>query len=126
VERRRVVLVVDDEHSVLECLVSAVESADLYDVVSANSFQCAAAHLASSGSIDILVSDFRLRGARSGLELCEIAVALNSTIAIVLISAESSTEVEPRPRRIVFVRKPLDRGELLQAIEAAVSKVAEQ
>ena len=118
--KRPVVLVVDDEQDVLDTTAFVIEGSGVYDVIALTSFDRAAAHLAEAGSIDVLVSDYRLRGARSGLELCEIAVGLSPYIGIVLISAEQPEEVEPRPRRAVFLRKPFGVSDLLQAVEAAL------
>jgi len=121
--RRPVVLVVEDEEIVLEAAVSVLEHTGAYDVIGVSSFALAAAYLADKGAVDVLVTDYRLRAARSGLELCEIAVALNGALAILVISAEPAEDVEPRPTRSVFLRKPFGIGELLAAIEAAISKV---
>jgi len=120
--KRPVVLVVDDEQIVLEAAASVIEHANLYDVIAVTSFDCAAAYLADSGSVDVLITDYRLRAARSGLELCQIAVARNRAVAIVVISAEPSEDIEPRPRCSVFLRKPFGVTALLDAIEAAREK----
>lgn len=123
--KRRVVLFVDDDHLVREIVVSLIESAEAYDVIGASSFDSAAAYLAEPGAVDVLVTDFRLSRARSGLELCEMAVNLNADIALVLISAESSDEVKLRPIHAAFLQKPFGRVDLLRAIEVAVSEVSE-
>lgn len=121
--KKRVVLVVDDGHSVMETIVALLENVRAFQVIGTSSFECAAAHLAAPDSIDILVCDYRLWRARSGLELCEIAIALNTAIAIVLISAESSDEVKLRPRRAVFLQKPFWRLDLLHGIQAAILQI---
>jgi DNA-binding NtrC family response regulator len=119
VNKKRIVLVVDDEHSVMETTVAFLENVRVFQVIGTSSFECAATHLAAPGCIDVLVCDYRLWRARSGLELCEIAVALNAAVAIVLISAESSDEAKSRPQRAIFLRKPFGRVELLHGIKAA-------
>jgi len=125
VNTKQVVLVVDDEHLVMETVMALLENDRGLHVMGASSFDSAAAHLADVGSIDILVSDYRLWRARSGLELCELAVALNDGIAIVLISAEPEAEVSVRPRRAVYLQKPFGRRDLLRAVKEAVVKVHE-
>lgn len=115
----------DDEHLVMETVVSLLENVKEYAATGASSFDGAMAHLADPGAVDVLVSDYRLWKARSGLELCEAAVALNPAIAIVLISAESSDEVTSGLRRAVFLQKPFGKVDLLRAIEAAVAKLNE-
>lgn len=119
----RVVLVVDDEHLVMETVVSLLENVKAYAAMGASSFDAAMAHLADRGSVDVLVSDYRLWKARSGLELCEAAIALNPAIAIVLISAESPDDGELWPKRAVFLQKPFGKLDLLHAIAAAVAKL---
>jgi FixJ family two-component response regulator len=105
--------------------MALLENVKGLQVMGASSFDRAAAHLADPGSVDILVTDYRLWRARSGLELCEIAVALNDAIAIVLISADPEEDVCVRPRRAVYLQKPFGRKDILRALKDAVSKVNE-
>jgi FixJ family two-component response regulator len=110
---------------VTETVVSLLENVKAYVAMGASSFDAAMAHLSDRGSVDVLVSDYRLWKARSGLELCEAAVALNPAIAIVLISAESPDEVTSGLQRAIFLQKPFGKVDLLHAIEAAVAKLSE-
>lgn len=123
--KKPVILVVDDEHLVLETVVALLENIRGYNVIGAHSFDSAAGHLADRDSVAILISDYRLWKRRSGLELCEIAVALNAGIAIVLMSAESEYDMSVRPQRAVYLQKPFGRYDLLNAIKAAKLKVKE-
>jgi len=123
--RKKVILVVDDEDMALQTVVALLENIRGYNVIGANSLDAAVRHLAEQDSVDILISDYRLWRARSGLELCEIALFLNADIAIVLISTEPAHEMEVRPLRSIYLQKPFRRFDLLHAMKAAKSKARE-
>jgi FixJ family two-component response regulator len=109
--------IVDDDDSVREALKSLIGSVGFR----AEAFSSAEEFLSSSyvSNTDCLITDVRMPGGMSGLELQERLKAANSSIPIVFISAHDDGEARARALKagaVDFLQKPFSEDSLLGAI----------
>ena len=118
-DAERVVLIVDDDHAVLETMQMLLEGKGGFrvhcTVGSHGAIRCLSAHR----RVDIVIADVILAGEVSGVEICRMARRLHPQVALVVISADPQVEQETLPERSVYLRKPFGGDDLLQAIEQA-------
>ena len=113
--------IVDDDDSVREALRSLIGSVGFR----AEAFGSAEDFLSSStvSDTDCLITDVRMPGGMSGLELQERLNAANSSIPIIFISAHDDGDARARAMRagaVDFLQKPFSEDSLLGAIGASL------
>ena len=118
---KHIVVGVDDDFRVRESIESLVESAGYSPLVFAS-----AEEFFQSGTIagaTCLITDVRMPG-MGGIELQRRIRVLRPELPVIFISAHNDDEIRRRALdegAIRFLYKPFDAGELLGAIQAALS-----
>jgi signal transduction histidine kinase len=115
------VLLVDDEPSLRLTLTAFLKRAG-YEVVTAEDFQSALAHLGSG--FDVAVVDINLPG-RSGIELLQEINTRESYVPVIMITGELNLSVIPeivRAGAYDFLTKPIVKEVLLKAVGRAAEK----
>jgi len=115
--------IVDDDDSVRQALKSLIGSVGFR----AEAFGSGEEFLSSAyvAETDCLITDVRMPGGMSGLELQERLKAANSFIPIVFISAHDDGEARTRALKagaIDFLQKPFSEDSLLGAIGASLGR----
>ncbi len=122
-EHRYVIAIADDDQRVLESLGNLLESAGycvrLFD--SAEAFLQADA----LNEIDALISDIRMPGV-DGIELQRRMAIQRPQLPVILITARTDVDLGgiPQPNNRGVFPKPVDAAELLEAIGAALKRIA--
>lgn len=116
------VSVIDDDDAVRTALDSLLRSCGFRVAT----FESAEALLASSARADsaCIVSDIRLPGGMSGVELVDRLAALGDIPPVILISAtedEVALGLDGRPGVFCFLRKPFESSRLLDCIHRALA-----
>lgn len=112
------VLLVEDEPYALEALVEMLE-AEGYSVTACETGE-AALKANEQAEFDVLVTDIIMPGQR-GTELARLACAQRPKLKIILMSGYVP-DVSDISAGWMFIRKPMDSGQLLAMIEAAVGQ----
>ncbi|MDE1167982.1 MAG: response regulator [Pseudomonas sp.] len=116
-----VVLIVEDEPSILMVL-SAYLSGEGYRVLEAKNGEEAFEVLASKPHLDLIVTDFRLPGGISGVQIAEPALMLRPDLKVIFISGfpqeirETGSELA---KRVPILAKPFD----LDTLGAQIQKL---
>ena len=114
-----VVLIVEDDPSILMVL-SAYLSSVGYRVLQAENGEQAFEILASKPHLDLMVTDFRLPGGVSGVDIAEPAVKLRPDLKVIFISgypAEICETGSPITRNAPILAKPFDLDTLQKKIQ---------
>ncbi|WP_296268276.1 response regulator [Pseudomonas sp. MLB6B] len=114
-----VVLVVEDEPAIRMVLSEYLSHMGYHVLVAADS-QEAFAILATKPHLDLMVTDFRLPGGVSGVEIAEPAVKLRPDLKVIFISGYPAEIVEsgsPIARKAPILAKPFDLNTLHEQIE---------
>lgn len=113
---RPTVLIVEDEALIRD--VVALEFADAgYDVLEAEDYESAFAHLDTDAAIDLLFTDIRLPGSIDGWDIAERARALRPALPVFYATGYSADA----PRLVAggkFFRKPYRPLEIIDAARA--------
>ncbi|HET6433529.1 response regulator [Dyella sp.] len=117
----KVVLIVDDDPSVLETMRILLEGKGGFRVHGALGSH-SAQRLLGLVAPDVLIADVVLAGETTGIDVCEEALRMQPELALVVISADSRADAAVMPRGSVYLRKPFGGVELLGAIDAAVQR----
>lgn len=104
------VLVVDDDSSVLEMVVTMLEDLGC-DVVSARTGQEALAQLEQNERISILITDINMPG-MDGHELAELATRVRPNLRVLQLSGR-----EPRRGGLPMIRKPFSFDDLASVMK---------
>ena len=118
-----VVLIVEDDPSILMVL-SAYLSGEGYRVLQAENGEQAFEILASKPHLDLMVTDFRLPGGISGVQIAEPAVKLRPDLKVVFISGypqEIRETDSPLTRKAPILAKPFDLDELQNTIKTLLA-----
>jgi DNA-binding NtrC family response regulator len=117
-----VVLVADDDHTVLRLGTTILASAGFRPAVAENGFAALATYGALQQQIVLVIADV-VMPASSGLELASQIVELNPAAKILLMSgySDSVLEVEAR-KRFPFIRKPFLAEELLRKVREVLGE----
>jgi len=107
----KVVLIVDDDHAVLETMRMLLEGKGGFRV------HCAVGFLSKQEQVDVVIADVILAGETTGIDICELARRQHPEVGLVVISADPNTDPEAVPERSVYLRKPFGGKELIEAIE---------
>ncbi|MFF7708765.1 response regulator [Pseudomonas sp. NPDC007930] len=113
-----VVLVVEDEPVILRVLTDYLFS-EGYHVLQAENGTQAFEILATKPHLDLMVTDFRLPGGISGVDIAEPAVKLRPDLKVIFISgypAEIRDSAHPIAHRAPILAKPFDLDELQKVI----------
>lgn len=114
-----VVLIVDDQHDVLDSLKTLVESAPAVKVLAAQSFGAAAVWIEAAKRIDLLLTNVQLPGGHSGLDIARVTVAAHPHCAVVLMSTEPIALLDDLPPRYALIQKPFDISDLADHVDRA-------
>jgi len=109
-----VVLIIEDDESIMTVL-SAYLSGEGYRVLEAENGEKAFEILASKPHLDMMITDFRLPGGISGVQIAEPAVRLRPDLKVIFISgyAQEVRETDsPITRTAPILDKPFDLDEL--------------
>ncbi|KVV08858.1 MULTISPECIES: response regulator [Pseudomonas] len=118
-----VVLIVEDDPSILMVL-SDYLSGEGYRVLQAENGEQAFEILASKPHLDLMVTDFRLPGGISGVQIAEPAVKLRPDLKVVFISGypqEIRETDSPITRKAPILAKPFDLDELQSIIKTLLA-----
>ncbi|WP_426246803.1 response regulator [Pseudomonas sp. TWR3-1-1] len=118
-----VVLIVEDDPSILMVL-SDYLSGEGYRVLQAENGEQAFEILASKPHLDLMVTDFRLPGGISGVQIAEPAVKLRPDLKVVFISGypqEIRDTDSPITRKAPILAKPFDLDELQSIIKTLLA-----
>jgi DNA-binding NtrC family response regulator len=122
-ERRRVVLVVDDDPHILELLEARLSAAD-YRVITAREAQEALQRLEADG-VDLLITDIRMPG-MGGMELLREARRHSPDLPVILLTAYGTIPDAVRAIKegaVEYLTKPFDGKALLQKVEEILKKL---
>ncbi|MDR0281251.1 MAG: response regulator [Paucimonas sp.] len=120
VDAQDVVLVVEDE-PVIRMVLNDYLSGEGYRVLLAEDGAQAFEILASKPHLDLMVTDFRLPGGISGVDIAEPAVKLRPDLKVIFISgypAEIRESGSPIAFRAPILAKPFDLDSLREQIQA--------
>ncbi len=115
----KVVLVIDDDHAVLETMRILLEGKGGFRVHCAVGSVGASHFLSTQERVDVLIADVLLAGEITGIDICHLARLQHSDVGLIVISADPSTNECCLPDRSVYLRKPFGGTELVEAIERA-------
>lgn len=115
----KVVLIVDDDPTVLETMRILLEGRGLCRVHVALGSHGASRCLATVAQVDVLIADVILAGEITGIDVCHQARERHPEVALVIISADARNDPASMPGHSIYLRKPFGGVELVQAIEEA-------
>lgn len=118
-----VVLIVEDDPSIMTVL-SAYLSGEGYRVLQAVNGAQAFEILASKPHLDMMITDFRLPGDITGVQIAEPAVKLRPELKVIFISgyAQEVRDTEsPIIRNAPVLDKPFDLDELQSIMQSMLS-----
>lgn len=118
-----VVLLVEDDHNVLDSLRLFVESLSNVEIWTAFDFSQATIVLMAQPRIDLLLCDVVLRGNLTGIDVACAAVDVHPQVAVVMFSAEEKINVLGLTDRYSFVRKPFGVQTITQQIDEAFARL---
>ena len=115
----KIVLLVEDEPHILS-LLSDYLASEGYQVLEADSAPKAFEILATKPQLDLLVTDFRLPGGISGVQIAEPAVKLRPELKVIFISGYPQEILDcnsPITRNAPILAKPFDLDTLQEHIQ---------
>lgn len=118
-----VVLIVEDDPSILMVL-DAYLSGEGYRVLKAENGEQAFEILASKPHLDVMITDFRLPGGITGVQIAEPAVMLRPDLKVIFISgypAEIRETDSPITRTAPILGKPFDLDTLQAQIQTLLA-----
>jgi len=113
----KVVLIVDDDHAVLETMRILLEGKGGYRVKCVVGSSGASHFLSTQECVDVLIADVLLAGEINGIDVCNLARLQHPDVGLIVISADPNTDERHLPERSVYLRKPFGGKELVEAIE---------
>ena len=118
-----VVLIVEDEPSILMVLADYL-SGEGYRVLQAENGEQAFQILATKPHLDLMITDYRLPGGISGVQIAEPAVKLRPELKVIFISgypAEILESNSPIARKAPILAKPFNLDVLQDKIKSLLS-----
>lgn len=112
-----VLMIVDDDHAVLETMRMLLDVKGFFDVHSAIGSRGASHFLSTLDLIDVVIADVVLAGETTGLDICNAARRVHPGVGLIVISADPNSDESKMPARSVYLRKPFGGQELLDAID---------
>jgi DNA-binding response OmpR family regulator len=127
---KAVVLVVDDEATVLDAMCRTLKRTGRFEILASTSFSAALAQIGMhSGTIDVAVLDVALPE-RSGLELAAELKKLHPRVKVLFVSGRSGAELLPYSRLSDqdrnFLPKPFTPAELLKRVDELLTQESSQ
>ena len=122
IDKKKRVLVVDDEQLILK-IISDILTKEGYEVVVANNCEKAAEYLRSS-NFDVVLSDIKMP-IKSGIDLLEEIKKKDPNIPVILMTGFASLETAVEAVQngaFDYLIKPLDYGKLRSVIEHAADR----
>ena len=116
-EKRRVALVVDDEHFARLLVLQILLDRDFVVLEASNSAE-GWDMLSQNEDVAVLITDIEMPGEADWLDLAARATALRPDLDVVLVSAHAPPAKLPAPQH-VFVAKPYTPRALLEALAVA-------
>jgi DNA-binding response OmpR family regulator len=123
-ESQSTLLIVDDEPSCREAFRMALE--DEYRLVEADSDDAALDILRSGEYIDLMLLDYMLPPAISGLEMIHRMKRQECTLPVILVTGKVSEKVAVKAFRMEvqdYISKPITVGELREAIRGIIGPI---
>lgn len=111
-------LVVDRSSLVAETVAMALEMMG-YRSESATSFREARRLFQTMPALTLLIAHADVTDERAGGRLLKLARSHRADLPVIVISSRSRQELPPVPDDVIFLRKPFDRSELVDAIGRA-------
>jgi DNA-binding response OmpR family regulator len=111
-------LVVDRSSMVAETVAMALDMMG-YRSESATSFREARRLFQQMPALSLLIAHADVADERFGGRLLNLARSHRSDLPVIVISSRSRQELPPVPDDVIFLRKPFDRSELVDAIGRA-------
>jgi CheY-like chemotaxis protein len=118
-DAEKVVLIVDDDHAVLETMLMLLEGNGGLRVYCAMGSLGATASLSAHDHFDVIVADVVLAGETTGIDVCNLGRRLYPQVGLVVISADPHIGMESLPQNSIYLRKPFGGNDLIAAIEQA-------
>jgi DNA-binding NtrC family response regulator len=112
-----VVLIVDDDHAVLETMRILLEGKGGFRIQCAVGSSGASHFLSTQERVDVLIADVLLAGEINGIDVCNLARLQHPDVGLIVISADPNTDERDLPQRSVYLRKPFGGNDLVEAIE---------
>jgi CheY-like chemotaxis protein len=113
----KVVLIVDDDHAVLETMRMLLEGKGGFSVHCAVGSMGASAFLSVQQQVDLVIADVILAGEITGIDICNLARRQYAEVGVIVISADPNSDAVVLPPRSIYLRKPFGGKELIEAIE---------
>jgi CheY-like chemotaxis protein len=110
----RRILVVEDEPLLAFDNEHALQQAGYEVVATVDRFRDAAAIILSQGAVDLVITDIRLTGVRSGVELARHARELG--IAVLFATADCPNEAREQDIALACLAKPFHSRDLVRSI----------
>lgn len=114
-----VVLIVDDQHDVLDSLRIIGETAPTIEILAAQGFGAATVWIEAAKRIDLLLTNIHLPDEFSGMDIARVAMAAHPKIAVVMMSTEALAPVDNLPPRFALIQKPFDISDLADHVDRA-------
>lgn len=120
------ILVVDDEKALLKPMQALLESWGC-EVLLADDFDSAVTQLDDDG-IDVLLTDYRLPGGHTGVDLIRTARAMHPGMSALLVSGDMAPDrqLEAKAMGIEFLHKPASEEDLRRHIAMALEEDADK
>lgn len=119
---RPVVLVVEDDQNMRDLIAEVLSGSPMdFDIVCMENAHLAMEYL-EDAPVAVVVTDLKMPGA-SGLDLLEFAIALDSSIQVVMVTGHATVESAVSALKhgsYDYLRKPFDNVELLCTVERAL------
>jgi len=117
-----VILVAEDEETVLSFLCRVLEADGYYVLTARNSVEALQIGAAFKGAIDVLLSDVCMRVFQNGLELARCFNLLRPETAVLLTSGSALPGNGIKNAEWEFLPKPFSAPRLLSAIDALMAR----
>jgi len=117
------ILIVDDDRNLLKVMRGVLENPGT-DIVEASNADSALSAVEAQ-SFDLVVTDLKMPGARSGMDVLALSLKTHPSVPVIMISGFGTIEaaVDALKRGAYdFITKPFDPDELLQTVKKALSE----
>jgi CheY-like chemotaxis protein len=116
-DKRDIVLVVDDDPTILRLITTALASAGLITIVAENGAAGFDSFLALEDRISLIITDVLMPG-MGGIEMLTQILARNPHVKVLLISgySEEAVHLPDGARDFPFLRKPFRISDLVQKV----------
>ena len=120
-ERRKTVLVVEDEPLVRALAVDVLEDAG-FAVIEAPSADYALVVLEKREDIQVVLTDVDMPGRLNGMQLARIVQDHFHRVRVVIVSGNGGPQMHEIAPDAVFIPKPYELGEIVRIVQALSSR----